>query len=57
MTKEQLELLLKYIDMRDSHYNHVAKTPEGYSLGYSDEEAEIRQDLRNTIGDSEWHEI
>ena len=49
MTKEQLELLLKYIDMRDSHYNNVAKTPEGYSLGYSDEEADIRQDLRDTI--------
>jgi|LakMenE01Jun11ns_1017448.scaffolds.fasta_scaffold9703041_3 hypothetical protein len=51
MTNEQLELLLKYIDMRDSHYNHVAKTPEGYSLGYSDEEAEIRQDLRWTLQD------
>jgi arginyl-tRNA--protein-N-Asp/Glu arginylyltransferase len=49
MTKEQLELLLKYIDMRDNHYNHVAKTPEGYSLGYSDEEMDIRQDLRETI--------
>jgi hypothetical protein len=56
MTKEQLELLLKYIDMRDSHYNHVAKTPEGYSLGYSDEEAEIREDLRRSLED-QWHEI
>ena len=51
MTKEQLELLLKYIDMRDSHYNHVTKTPEGYSLGYSDEELNIRQDLRWTLQD------
>jgi len=53
MTKEQLELLLKYIDMRDDHYNHVTKTPKGYSLGYSDEEADIRQDLRRTLENEE----
>ncbi len=58
MTKEQLELLLKYIDMRDSHYNNVTKTPEGYSLGYSDEEADIRQELRMTIeGEKEAEEL
>jgi hypothetical protein len=51
MTKEQLELLLKYIDMRDDHYNHVTKTPKGHSLGYSDEELNIRQDLRWTLQD------
>ncbi len=54
MTKVQLELLLKYIDLR---VQRVSNLPDDINFGYSDEEAEIRQDLRNTIGDSEWHEI
>ena len=46
MTKEQLELLLKYIDLR---VQRASDLPEGINYGYSDEEAEIRQDLRDTI--------
>ncbi len=46
MTKEQLELLLKYIDLR---MQRAADLPEGINYGYSDEEADIRQDLRDTI--------
>ena len=53
MTKEQLELLLKYIDLR---MQRVANLPEGINYGYSDEEAEIRQDLRRSLED-QWHEI
>jgi hypothetical protein len=48
MTKEQLELLLKYIDLR---VQRTAPYPEGIDLGYSDEEADIRQDLRRTLED------
>jgi hypothetical protein len=50
MTKEQLELLLKYIDLR---VQRAADLPEGINFGYSDEEVDIRQDLRNTIRDKE----
>jgi hypothetical protein len=46
MTKEQLELLLKYIDMRT---RRAADLPEGINYGYSDEEVDIRQDLRRTL--------
>jgi hypothetical protein len=46
MTKEQLELLLKYIDLRAERALHL---PPGISMHYSDEEADIRQDLRDTI--------
>jgi len=46
MTKEQLELLLKYIDMRVQRVNNL---PDDINIGYSDKEADIRQDLRNTI--------
>jgi len=53
MTKEQLELLLKYIDSR---VQRAADLPEGINYGYSDEEAKIRQDLRRTLED-QWHEI
>ena len=53
MTKEQLELLLKYIDLR---VQRVADLPEGINYGYSDEEAKIRQDLRRSLED-QWHEI
>jgi len=54
MTKEQLELLLEYIDLR---VQRVTNLPDNINIGYSNEEIEVRQDLRNTIGDSEWHEI
>jgi hypothetical protein len=54
MTKEQLELLLEYIDLRAKRALHL---PPGIDMHYTDEEADLRQDLRNTIGDSEWHEI
>ncbi len=46
MTKEQLELLLKYIDLR---VQRVTNLPDDINIGYSDEEADIRQDLRDTI--------
>jgi hypothetical protein len=46
MSKEQLELLLKYIDLR---VQRVADLPEGINFAYSDEEVDIRQELRNTI--------
>ena len=46
MTKEQLELLLKYIDLR---VQRAADLPEDINFAYSDEEADIRQDLRDTI--------
>ena len=46
MTKEQLNLLLEYIDMRDQR---VANLPEGIGMAYSDKEADIRQDLRDSI--------
>jgi len=48
MTKEQLELLLKYIDSR---VQRAADLPEGINYGYSDEELNIRQDLRWTLQD------
>lgn len=48
MTKVQLELLLKYIDLR---VQRTADLPEGINYGYSDEELNIRQDLRWTIKD------
>ena len=48
MTKEQLELLLNYIDKR---LQRVADLPEGVSFAYSDEELNIRQDLRWTLQD------
>jgi hypothetical protein len=54
MTKEQLELLLEYIDLRTKR---ALNLPPGIDMHYTDEEADLRQDLRNTIGDSEWHEI
>ena len=55
MTKEQLELLLKYIDMR---VQRAADLPEGINYGYSDEEADIRQELRMTIeGEKEAEEL
>jgi len=50
MTKEQLELLLKYIDLR---VQRVTNLPDDVNIGYSDEEADVRQDLRNTIPDKE----
>jgi hypothetical protein len=50
MTKEQLELLLKYIDLR---VQRVADLPDNINFGYSDEEADIRQDLRDTIPGSD----
>jgi len=53
MTKEQLELLLEYIDLRAKR---ALNLPPGIGMHYTDEEADLRQDLRNTIGDSEWHE-
>jgi hypothetical protein len=53
MTKEQLELLLKYIDLR---VQRVTNLPDDINIGYSDEEAEIRQDLRRSLED-QWHEI
>jgi hypothetical protein len=46
MTKEQLELLLKYIDLRVQRATNI---PDDINIGYSDEEAEIRQDLRRTL--------
>lgn len=48
MTKEQLELLLKYIDLRAERALHL---PPGISMHYTDEEADIRQDLRRTLED------
>ena len=48
MTKEQLELLLKYIDLR---VQRATDLPEGINYGYSDEELNIRQDLRWTLQD------
>jgi hypothetical protein len=50
MTKEQLELLLEYIDLR---VQRVANLPDDINIGYSDEEADIRQDLRRTLEDEE----
>jgi hypothetical protein len=46
MTTEQLELLLKYIDLRTSR---AADLPEGIGFAYTDEEADIRQDLRDAF--------
>jgi hypothetical protein len=46
VTPEQLELLLKYIDLRTSR---AADLPEGIGFAYTDEEADIRQDLRDTF--------
>ena len=55
MTKEQLELLLKYIDLRAERALHL---PPGISMHYSDEEADIRQDLRMSIeGEKEAEEL
>ena len=48
MTKEQLELLLKYIDLR---VQRASDLPEGINYGYSNEELNIRQDLRWTLQD------
>jgi hypothetical protein len=48
MTKEQLDLLLKYIDSR---VQRVARLPEGINYGYSDEELNLRQDLKWTLQD------
>jgi hypothetical protein len=48
MTKEQLELLLEYIDLR---VQRVTNLPDDVNIGYSDEEADIRQDLRRTLED------
>ena len=49
MTKEQLELLLKYIDLRAER---ALRLPPGISMHYSDEEVEIRQDLRRSLEDA-----
>ena len=48
MTKEQLELLLKYIDLRAERALHL---PPGISMHYTDEELNIRQDLKWTLQD------
>ena len=48
MTKEQLELLLKYIDLRAER---ALRLPPGISMHYTDEELNIRQDLRWTLQD------
>jgi hypothetical protein len=53
MTKEQLELLLEYIDLRAKR---ALNLPPGIGMHYTDEEAEIRQDLRRSLED-QWHEI
>jgi hypothetical protein len=45
MTKEQLELLLKYIDMRAEHACHFI------DMHYTDEELNLRQDLKWTLQD------
>ena len=48
MTKEQLELLLKYIDLRAER---ALRLLPGISMHYTDEELNLRQDLRWTLQD------
>jgi len=53
MTKEQLELLLKYIDLRALRVAFLPDNTNFYhNLGYSYEEAEIRQDLIRSLEDN-----
>jgi hypothetical protein len=46
MTPEQLDLLLQYIDLR---VQRVTNLPDDINIGYSDEELNLRQDLRWTL--------
>jgi hypothetical protein len=48
MTKEQLELLLEYIDLRAKR---ALRLPPGIDMHYTDEELNLRQDLKWTIKD------
>jgi hypothetical protein len=50
MTKEQLELLLEYIDLRAKRALHL---PPGIDMHYTDEEADIRQKLKWILDDEE----
>jgi hypothetical protein len=52
MTQEQIELLLKYIDLRAQRIANLPDNTNLYiNLGCSKEEAEIIQDLRRTLED------
>jgi hypothetical protein len=50
MTQEQIELLLKYIDLRAQRISNLPdNTNLYYNLDYSKEEAKIIQDLIKTL--------